>query len=119
MQFEPYFKLAARKGVRGVVADQGTIIFKDITEKRARTLWEEGFANLHITPDGARHFYKDATTEQRIALLESCKTPLEVEALLKLPKNHPSVKKAANERLAELGVPPTSSGEAGGPQPKG
>jgi hypothetical protein len=103
MKFFPYFELVARPGIGGVDSPaHGRVRFRQLTAERAVRLWADGFPYLRLTKEGARHFFADLTAEQRIPLLERCATPLEVEALLKLPRTNATLKRAANERLAQL-----------------
>lgn len=111
--FQPYFTLNARRGLRGLVLEKGPeVIFKKLSADRALKLWRQGAYYLHITREGVKHFFGEATEPERIALLGACKTGGEVELILKGGHAHAALKNAARERLVELGLEPEPAADS-------
>lgn len=97
-----YFSLVARPGIKGVVTSAfGRVLFNKVREVQAKHLWLGGFPYLHITAEGARALFDGTTLEQRKALLDLCRTPKEVAAIVGI-KPGKAIEKAGEDRLAEL-----------------
>jgi len=115
--YPTHFTLTARKGLRGVeMREWGSITFSRISPAFAEKLWLGGFPYLHITAEGAKHYFAEATLEERKQLLELCRTPAEVLAIRDI-KPGKAIDKAAQARIAFLedGAPapaPASAPEA-------
>lgn len=108
--FHPYFEYNGRPGVARILSeDHGEVTFRKLKPARAHKLWLAGFSYLAITREGAKHFLTDTTEAERIQLMAVCKTGNEVEAVLKVSTAHAGLKKAAAERMAELGLEPASA----------
>ncbi len=110
------FTLTARTGIRSVgTRDWGTVTFRRITEDSAKQYWLSGFPYLHITAAGARHYFAEATLDERKQLLELCRTPQEVLAIRDI-KQGKAIDKAAEARLRALGEEPPAPAPAPAPE---